>query len=333
MQQDSFLQTLPKAELHLHIEGAVPWEMVQSVVKSLPSPALWWAKDYRFETFGYFATIIRQCYESTLTSIENYHLAAQGIFKNLVAQNVHYVELSFSLGHALFTKLPLNEIIGTIKQAAPANLVVRVFCGISRSRPELLQSNLIESLLDLSELDGLDLHGDERAQGPAPFAQLFAQARQRGLALKAHGGELAGPQSMQAIIDALQLTRIEHGVTAIEDEKLMSRLIAENITLDMCPTSNIKLRVIEDMAAYPIKQFLQRGIRVTVSTDNPTILGCSLTDELQLLVDHFSFSYHDLTQLQVNAFQAALIPAARRAEILIELDNLLARSVLVNETI
>lgn len=257
-----------------------------------------------------------------MTSIENYHLAAQGIFNKLVAQNVYYVELSFSLGHALLTKLPLNEIIGAIKQAAPANLMVRVFCGISRSRPELLQNNLIETLLDLSELDGLDLHGDERAQGPAPFVQLFAQARQRGLALKAHAGELAGPQSMQAIMDTLQLTRIEHGITAIEDERLMSRLITENITLDLCPTSNIKLRVIEDMAAYPIKQFHQRGVRVTISTDNPTILGYSLTDELQLLVDCFSFSYHDLAQLQVNAFQAALMPAARRVEILTELDNL-----------
>ncbi len=311
----------------------MPWEMVQNAVKSLPCPPLWWVKDYRFENFNHFATIIRQCYEGTLTSIENYYLAAQGIFNKLVAQNVRYVELSFSLGHALFTKLPLNEIIGAIKQAAPANLIVRIFCGISRSRPELLQNNLIETLLDLSELDGLDLHGDERIQGPVPFVQLFAQARQRGLALKAHAGELAGPQSLQAVIDTLQLTRIEHGVTAIEDERLMSRLIAENITLDMCPTSNIKLRVIEDMAAYPIKQFYQRGIRVTVNTDNPTILGCSLTDELQLLVDHFSFSYHDLAQLQVNAFQAALMPAARRVEILTELDKLLVRSALVNEII
>lgn len=333
MQQDNFLQALPKAELHLHIEGAVPWEMVQSAVKSWPSPPPWWATDYRFENFGHFAAIIRQCYESTLTSIENYHRAAQGIFNKLVAQNVRYVELSFSLGHALLTKLPLNEIIGAIKQAAPANLVVRVFCGISRSRPELLQNKLSETLLNLSGLDGLDLHGDERAQGPAPFVQLFAQARQRGLALKAHAGELAGPQSMQAIIDTLQLTRIEHGVTAIEDERLMSRLIAENITLDMCPTSNIKLRVIEDIAAYPIKQFLECGIRVTVSTDNPTMLGCSLTDELQFLVNRFSFSYHDLAQLQVNAFQAALMPSARRAEILTELDNFLARSALVNEIV
>jgi adenosine deaminase len=89
----------------------------------------------------------------------------------------------------------------------------------------------------------------------------------------------------------------------------------------------MKLRVVEDVAAYPIKQFHQRGIRVTVNTDNPTILGCSLTDELQLLVECFGFSHHDLAKLQTNAFRVALMPAAKRAEILAELDNVLARTV------
>jgi adenosine deaminase len=242
-----------------------------------------------------------------------------------VAQNVRYVELSFSLGHAMSQNLPLSEIVQAIKQAAPVDLIVRVVCGISRSRPHLLQDELIETILTLPGLDGLDLHGDENAQGPAPFAPLFAQARELGLATKAHAGELAGPRSMQNIIDTLQLTRIEHGVTAIEDEGLMSRLAVEAITLDLCPTSNIKLRVVDDIATYPIRQFHRRGIRVTVNTDNPTILGCSLTGELRLLVEQLGFSQRDLVQLQANAFQVALIPEAKRVEILRELDHILAQ--------
>jgi len=319
------IQALPKAELHLHIEGAVPWNMIEAQVKSWSFPPPWWARDYRFDNFSHFSEIIRLCYESTLTSVENYHLAAQSIFKNLTVQNVRYVEISFSLGHALSHKLPLAEIIAAIKQAAPANLIVRVFCGVSRSRPHLLEANLIETVLNLPHLDGLDLHGDETAQGPAPFAQLFAQARQRGLATKAHAGELAGPPSMRTIIDALQLTRIEHGVAAMEDEALMARLAAEAITLDLCPTSNLKLGVVKEMAAYPIRQFHERGIRVTVSTDNPTILGCSLSDELQLLLDQWGFSFRDLAQLQRNAFEVALIHPAKRAEILAELEHTLLK--------
>lgn len=324
MQPSEFIQALPKAELHLHLEGALPWELVQTQVKAWPSPPPWWATDYRFDNFNHFAQIIRQCYENTLTNVENYYLAAQGIFKNLAAQNVRYVELSFSLGHAVSQQLPLAEIVAAIKQAAPAALIVRVFCGVSRSRPHLLQGNLLEALLNLPQLDGLDLHGDENAQGPAPFALLFAQARQRGLATKAHAGELAGPRSMEDIIDTLQLTRIEHGVAAMADEGLMARLVSQAITLDMCPTSNLKLRVVDDLAAYPIRQFHQRGIRVTVNTDNPTILGCSLTDELHLLVDCFGFSLRDLAQLQSNAFQVALIPGTTRAQLLAEVEHVLS---------
>ena len=204
--------------------------------------------------------------------------------------------------------------------------LVRVFCGVSRSRP-LPRDDVIEAMLRVPGLGGLDLHGDETAQGPAPFAELFAQARRRGLATKAHAGELAGPQSMQDVIDTLQLTRIEHGVRAVEDEGLVSRLATEAITLDMCPTSNIKLRVVEDMAAHPIRQFHERGIRVTVNTDNPAVLGCSLTSELHLLAERFGFSLRDLARLQNNALQVALMPAAKRAAILAELDDVVARTL------
>jgi adenosine deaminase len=127
-------------------------------------------------------------------------------------------------------------------------------------------------------------------------------------------------------METLQLTRIEHGVTAILDEGLMSRLVTDAVTLDMCPTSNLKLRVVEDRAAYPIRQFHEWGIRVTVSTDNPTVLGCTLSDELQLLSEHFGFSPSDLVQVQANAFQVALIPVATRAELLAELDRVLAHT-------
>ncbi len=325
VENGDFIQTLPKAELHLHLEGALPWDMVQARVRSLSSPPPWWAPGYRFESFHHFAETIRLCYASTLASAEDYYLAAQRVFAGLLAQNVRYVEMSFSLGHVLSRGLPLPEIADAIRRAAPVEMSVRVFCGFSRSRPHLLRDDVVEAVLHLPGIDGVDLHGDETGQAPARFAALFAQARQQGLATKAHAGELAGPQIMEDTIDTLGLSRVEHGVRAIEDEGLLSRLIAEGITLDMCPTSNAKLGVVRDIAAHPIHQFHQRGIRVTVSTDNPTILGCNLTDELHLLVECLGFSQHDLAQLQVNAFRVALMPATRRAEILAEIERVLAR--------
>ena len=326
MQIGEFIDALPKAELHLHLEGAIPWEMVRAdaaVPPFLPS----WAPGYRFESFSEFARVLRGCYEPVLTDPSRYHTAAAGIFRDLVAQRVRYVELSYSLGHALSRGLPQDQIVDAIKQAAPPDLTVRVFCGFSRSRPALAREEIFAAVVDLPGLDGVDLHGDENAQGPEAFAPLFAEADRRGLMVKAHAGELAGPLSMWNTIDTLRLHRIEHGVTAAADEQLLARLLDEVVTLDMCPTSNVKLGVISDAGAHPIGRLHRRGIRVTVSTDNPTVLGCRLTDELHLLVGALGFSTRDLVQVQRNAFQAARLPEVARTAILAELDALLARAV------
>jgi adenosine deaminase len=179
-------------------------------------------------------------------------------------------------------------------------------------------------MFDTPGLDGIDLHGDERACGPAPFAPMYAHARQRGFAVKAHAGELAGPHAIIDTLDALGVRRIEHGTTAIHDEALMTRLASEGITLDMCPSSNAKLRVVDSVATHPIRELHKRGVPVTVNTDDPTVFGCSLTGELRLLAKHLDFSPHDLAQLQRNAFWAADMPIATRAAALAEIDALVA---------
>lgn len=325
MQIGEFIDALPKAELHLHIEGAIPWELVRAraaVPSALPS----WAPGYRFESFSEFAQVLRGCYEPVLTDPSSYHDAAEGIFRDLTAQRVRYVELSYSLGHALWRGLPQDEIVDAIKQAAPPDLTVRVIGGFSRSRPALAREEVFAAIVDLPGLDGIDLHGDENAQGPQTFAPLFAEAGRRGLMVKAHAGELAGPLSMWNTIDTLRLRRVEHGVAAAGDEQLLAKLLAEAVTLDMCPTSNVKLGVISDAGVHPIGGFHRRGIRVTVSTDNPTILGCRLTDELHLLAGVLGFSMGDLVQVQRNAFQVARLPEATRIAILAELEAFLAQA-------
>jgi adenosine deaminase len=293
---------------------------------AFPTPP-WWTTDYRFGSFGQFAQVMRACYEPVLTDPLRYHLAARQIFHGLVLQNVRYVELSYSLGHAVDRRLPQDEIIDAIGQAAPPGLVLRLICGLSRSRPVPPQERALASVLGRHGLDGLDLHGDENAQGPEPFAGLFADARRLGLLVKAHAGELAGPSSIRAAVDILGVRRIEHGVTAIEDDGLVADLAAQAITLDMCITSNVKLGVVPHAAAHPLARLHRRGVRVTVSTDNPMVLGCSLTGELTLLPGTLGFSLHDLAQVQRNAFQVARIPEASRSPILAELDAL-QRSVL-----
>jgi adenosine deaminase len=324
MQMTEFIRALPKAELHLHLEGAVPWAMAQALaVEPLPDTPPWWAGEFRFDDFDHFSQAIRQCFRHVLTSVENYQQAARLIFQKLAAQNVRYVELSFSPRFVLAQGLPLAGIIAAIRQVVPPGLTLCLFLGLNRGAVYSPSDGVIETVFATPDVDGLDLHGKETDQGPAPFADIFAQARQNGLMIKAHAGELVGPQSIIDALDHLQVRRIQHGATAIQDESLLERLAAERITLDLCPTSNLKLRVTPRIADHPIRHFYRRGIPVTVNTDDPTVFGCSLTDELHLLASQLDFSPQELAHLQINAFQAAKMPVEKKQAVLSEINDML----------
>ena len=147
MELSTFIKTLPKAELHLHFEGAIPWHLVQEYnpdpVENIPH---WWADEFLFDDFSHFSKAIRFCFYNVLTNTTIYHLVAKQIFKNLVAQNVRYVEISISPEHVQRQNLSLVEVIATIKQAAPPSLIVRVFCGLSRNISYTRHDKLVKTV-------------------------------------------------------------------------------------------------------------------------------------------------------------------------------------------
>ncbi|MCL5996166.1 MAG: adenosine deaminase family protein [Chloroflexi bacterium] len=317
MRPDVFIQALPKVELHLHLEGAIPWELVRRC-SDVPLPATppWWCDGFVFDDFASdFTDAVRICYRPVLTSVERYHRSARLIFAGLADQNVRHVEISFTPRYALHQGFQLPGIVGAIKGAAPTNLSVAVFAGLARNVPEVLDDHLIQAILDTSELDGVDLYGDERKGEVFPFVDFYALARSRGLRTKAHAGELVGPQSVTDALDHLRVKRIGHGVTAARDETLMKRLVAEGVTLDMCPTSNLKLRVVESIEAHPLQLLFRQGVSVTVNTDDPAIFGCSLSSELSLLVEKLGLTLSEIAQIEEHALHAAALPAATEAAI------------------
>jgi len=329
MLPDEFIQALPKAELHLHLEGAVPWELARARSPELPPTPPWWSDGFVFTDFAIdFAQAMRSCFHPVLRTAGDYAEVARLIFAGLAAQNVRYAELSFSPRYALGRGIAAADVARAIKRAAPPGLAVAVFAGLSREVPAGLDDPVVRGILAADELDGLDLHGDERRSGAAPFAAIFAAAGARGLALRAHAGELAGAASVAETLDALAVRRIEHGVTAAGDPALIERLIAEEVTLDLCPTSNVKLGVTPALEAHPIGELHRRGVRVTVSTDDPTIFGCSLAGELRALHYRLGFSLADLAQLQVNAFRVSRMPPDARVAAEREIADLLARAAL-----
>jgi adenosine deaminase len=257
-----------------------------------------------------------------LVDARAYGAVAGAVFRDLAAQNVRYAEISFDIVGVLDRGLAVADVAGAIEAAAPPGLLVRVFAAFSQHKPERTPSGVMKAVLDAPGLDGISLHGDETVQSTAYFADAFAAARRRGLAIKAHAGELMGPESVTKVLDLLGVRRIEHGVRAIEDEALVERLAAEAVTLDVCPWSNVRLRVVPDLAGHPIRQLHERGVRVTVNTDDPTVFGRSLSRELVSLVEDLGFSLAELARLQANAFAVAAMPAAVRAAVLGEIEAL-----------
>lgn len=323
MDTDTFIELLPKAEMHLHLEGAVAWDMMRRYTsESLPEAPEWWGTDYRFRDFSDFESAVRPVVV-VLKSPERYQAAAAGVFDILVQQNVRYVEVSYG-ADLVYRWGSIGEVAAAIHEAARPELIVRVIGGITRRQPVTPGVEaLANALLSTPGLDGIDLHGDERNQQTKQFAELFSAARQQGYITRAHAGELLGADSVKEALELLQVNRIEHGTTSVQDDELVQRLVDEQIVLDMCPTSNVKLCVVNSYKEHPIGALLRRGVPVTVSTDDPTIFGCSLQDELRALVKHQGFTRRDLAQLQINAFKAAALSDAQRQAFMTEIETLL----------
>jgi adenosine deaminase len=317
-----FVRALPKAELHLHLEGAVPWAMVRAHVGDhLPATPPWTGHGFRFDDFMQFRGAVQACM-GCLVDAPAYGAVAGAIFRDLLAQNARYVELSFDIVRALDRRLDVAAVVAAVKAAAPPALTARVFAAFSQHKPERTPPSVVETVLDAPGLDGISLHGDETVQSTACFADAFVEARRRGMLTKAHAGELVGPASVAAVLTRLGVRRIEHGVRAIEDAALVERLVAEDVTLDVCPWSNVRLRVARDLATHPIRALHARGVRMTVNTDDPTVFGRTLTQELASLVDDLGFAPQEVIRLQANAFAVAAMPPAARAAALDELDAL-----------
>jgi adenosine deaminase len=288
---------------------------------ALPERPAWWADDFRFDDFTHFRRVAQTCLDC-LTDPDAYRRAAAAILAGLAAQNVRYVEISFDVVRLARGPIEAGGLTRLLKGAAPPGLTVRVFGAFSYHKADRTPDALVEATLSAAGLDGIDLHGDEARQTAGRFAEVFAEARRRGLATKAHAGELAGAASVRRALDVLGVRRIEHGVRAVEDAGLVERLAAEAITLDTSPWSNVRLGVVPHLGAHPLRRLHERGVRLTVSTDDPTVFGRSLRQELTALVEHLGFTPAEVARLQSNAFEVAALPVETRAAVQREIEAL-----------
>ncbi|MGB0371155.1 MAG: adenosine deaminase family protein [Opitutales bacterium] len=292
-----WIRALPKTETHLHMEGAVPLEMVQAALpERFPGEPIFWKPDYRFENFDAFSTLFGEIAGAVFTSPEAYHQCAQHVFANLASQNCQYVETSIALGALVRSELDGPTVIDAILSAAPVNMRVRVFMGMRHNEYEGLGQELIEESLNWENLTGLDLHGPEYLPLEPWTADVWKRAREAGKFNKAHAGEFMPAAFVKRCVEELGVTRIQHGVRSVEDPEVVELLRDQTVTLDVCPISNVKLCVdgISEIKDHPIRQLIQSGVQCTINTDDPFFFGNTLCAEYECLYQHLDFGMDEL---------------------------------------
>lgn len=318
-----FIHRLPKTETHLHIEGALPYELLQRINPGkFREPQACWAPDFKWNCFEDFEAHLIDHAIQWFTSPEHYHEAAQLIFRQHLAQNVRYVETSFHAGMIEFLGIPGPEILHAIRSAVPGGLEVRVFMGMSRNCYNETLAPVLEDCVTWDGLAGVDLHGVEYLPLESWTPKLWEKARAHGLETKAHAGEFGSAANVREAIEVLGTRRIQHGIRAIEDDTVVDLAIQTGTTFDVCPISNVKLDVIDRLEDHPIRKFFDRGLRCTISTDDPFSFGNKVEDEYAALSAGLGFTNDELKQIAKNGFEVALVDDATRAKWVAEVDAL-----------
>ncbi len=323
--------SLPKVELHLHLEGAVRYQTYREAAEAagvfVGGGTEWRRPDFRFGGLGQFLATARSVLGPCLQTAAHYERVAYEMLSDLAEQNVVYAEVSVEPtppdSSPSFEDVLRAVCLGRDRAVSEHPIRVGIIVGIGRAHPVEFAQTAVASAIGMREqgIVGIDLHGDEAAARPRRFATVFQAARDAGFGLRAHAGEGAGPGSVWEAIHELGVTRVAHGTRAVEDAELVDYLRTHPITLDMCPTSNYKLNLVSCLAEHPIRRLFDQGIAVTVSSDDPLFFNTSVTDELAALHEHLDFNLQEIRQLIVNAIDAAFAPEDLKAQLKLDVDT------------
>jgi adenosine deaminase len=321
------LQTMPKVELHVHLEGATDaatvWELARRNKVQLPVPTLEdWQSMYAFRDFNHFIEVYLLAV-SCMQTPDDFAFMTEQFVHGQAQQNIRYCEVFLSATYML-DKLPLDELIDALAQGAQRGeelygTRIRFIPDITREAPES-GYRVLDFVLEGQKQGlfiGLGIGGKEIGFPLEPFSDVFAEARRYGLHVVAHAGETGGPQSIWSVLNALQVERIGHGVRALEDPQLVDHLRQTQIPLEVSPCSNYRLKVVPCDRPHPIRALMDQGVYVTVNSDDPAMFATDLTSEYVLLAAQ-KFSWDELWQLNLNTLEASFlldeVKATYRAE-------------------
>jgi len=304
---------VPKVELHLHLEGAIPydalWKLVEKYGGDPDVPDLDALKQrFKFRDFPHFIETWGWK-NQFLREYEDFTCIAEAVARDLANQNICYAEVFYSPPDFAQHGLKTQALTQAIRKGLDRVSDVRVALVADLVRGSVIEyaAATLKELIEVRDLGviGIGIGGSEHDHPPEPYKEIYEQARNFGFHTSAHAGEAAGAESIWGAVRALKVDRIGHGTRAAEDEGLLVYLAEKQIPIEMCPLSNVCTGVVKSIDEHPVRDFFERGLLVTVNTDDPKMFNNSLAEEYQILVERLGFSQDEIRILITHAIQAS----------------------------
>ena len=322
--------TMPKTELHLHLEGAIPLSAMWTLVerhggdpKVPDAKALTDRFAYRDFTHFIDTWIWKNRFLDTYDAFE---FAAESVARSLVDQNIVYAEAFFSPSDFLRHGLGSAELALAIRRGLDRvnGIDVALIVDLVRDTGPERAARTFEEVREVvteAGVIGIGLGGSEAEYPAELFTDVYRRAANAGFRLTAHAGEAAGPSSVRAALSALRVERIGHGVRAVEDDELLRDLTERQVPLEVCPTSNIRTGVVSSWEQHPAAILIDAGAMVTINTDDPAMFGCTLAGEYGVVADRFGFGDATIRRLAQNTIDASWADPATKQRLSRQLDD------------
>ncbi len=316
----SWHERVPKVELHVHLEGAIPHEALFSLIQKYggdPSVPDVSALIRRFEYRDFPQFISAWSWKNQfLREYDDFTHIAELTARDMAAQGIRYSEMFFSPSLFVRGGLAVQELTRAVRAGfvRVPDIEVALIADLVRDYGPESEMATLERLGEVKDLGvvGIGIGGSEHEFPPAPFERLYERARVLGFHTTAHAGEAAGARSIWDAVQVLGAERIGHGTRASEDPALVEYLAERRIPLEMCPVSNVRTRVVSSLSEHPIRRYHAAGVLVTVNTDDPKMFQTRLADEYRSLETECGFSRSDIRAVILNAILASWLPKEKR---------------------
>ncbi len=330
----TFIQEMPKAELHMHIEGSLEPELMFEIAErnnvSLPYASVEEARRaYNFSDLQSFLDVYYRSMQVLLHE-RDFHDLTRAYLQKVSSQNVRHAEIFFDPQAHTDRGVPFETVLSGIHRAlvdGERRLGISselIMCFLRHLSAESAMETLHASLPFREWIVAVGLDSSEVGHPPEDFKAVFDEAREHGFLTVAHAGEEGPPEYIWQALDDLKVSRIDHGVRCVEDPKLVERLREERIPLTVCPLSNVKLRVFDSIEDHNLKRMLDLGLCVTMNSDDPAYFGGYMDENFHATQEGLHLTRDDIHRLVKNSFQASFLDAERKQRLSDELDEYFA---------